>query len=95
MSIRPEVSWSVHCDWPGCEYQFEYDVFSVFGDGWDASEIVTEANGYLDEDNKRHYCENHRAVWESDLDDVAATPKPYLLILDENVYSERKVRLVT
>ncbi|NUO35607.1 MAG: hypothetical protein HOQ18_18390 [Dermatophilaceae bacterium] len=83
MSVRPEKSWSLWCDWPGCDYQFEDGDYSIFGDGHDAEEIVTEADGRIDRDGKRHYCHNHPATWASDHENGEPFPAPpYLLIHD-------------
>lgn len=83
MSKRPEPGWSLWCDWPGCGYQFEYAEYTIFGDGWDLEEIVTDADGRVSRDRTKHYCHLHLCVWASDHEDGDPfTQPPYLLIHD-------------
>ena len=83
MTRRPEVSWSLWCDWPGCKYQFEYGDYTFFGDGYSPEEIVTEDDGHVDRDGERHYCHQHPAFWASDYENGEPLPEPpYLLIHD-------------
>lgn len=84
MSTRAEPGWSVWCDFPSCSHQFEYGDYTIFGDGWDVDEVVTEADGLLSGDGK-HFCRDHPVVWQSDLEppDTTTPPAPpYLLIHD-------------
>lgn len=83
MSTREEKSWSLWCDWPGHEYQFENDDYSIFGDGYDPDEIVTESDGRVGTDGK-HYCSDHPCAWSSD-HEAGGEPypaPPFLLIHD-------------
>ena len=102
MSTREEKAWSLWCDWPGHEYQFEDADYSIFGDGYDADEIVTESDGRVGVDGK-HYCSKHPCTWESDHEHVAGRstdPEPYpappfLLIHDgNNAFEDGRVSLV-
>lgn len=82
MSTREEKSWSLWCDWPGCEYQFEYGDYSIFGDGYDADEIATESDGRVGVAGK-HYCSDHPCTWSSDYEKGETYPAtPFLLIHD-------------
>lgn len=98
MSTKPEPSWSLWCDWPDCDYQFESCEFTIFGEGWDPEEIVTDADGHLDRDGKRHYCDHHQTVWASDHENGEPFPEPpYLLIHDGDTDSgddDGKVSLI-
>ena len=79
---REEKCWSLWCDWPECDYQWEYGDFTIFGDGYDADEIVTDSDGLLGLDGK-HYCHRHPAIWASDHEQGEPFPDPpYLLIHD-------------
>lgn len=82
MSMREEKAWSLWCDWPGCERQFESYEYSIFGDGWDPDEIVRDADGRIGTDGT-HYCRQHPAVWASNHEDGQPfPPPPFLLIHD-------------
>jgi hypothetical protein len=97
---KPETSWSLWCDYPGCDYQFEAGDYNVFGDGWDAEEIVTDSDGRIGVDGK-HFCHRHPTTWASDHEPPDASPlpePPYLLIHDGDtanpIHDDGKVSLV-
>lgn len=95
MSKRPEKSWSLWCDWPSHEFQFESEDYSIFGDGYDAEEIVTDSDGHVGVDGK-HYCHDHPCTWESDYEAGEKYPAPpFLLIHDGNeAFEDGRVSLV-
>lgn len=99
MSKRVEESWSLWCDWPGCKTQFEYGDYSIFGDGWDAEDMLTDSDWRIGRDGQAHYCAKHPCVWASDHEDGEPFPEPpYLLIHDgdtaEPIEDDGKVTLV-
>jgi hypothetical protein len=82
MSKREEKCWSLWCDWPGCEFQFEYGDYTIFGNGYDPDEIASESDGWVGVDGS-HYCHNHLTAWASDYEDGEPFPgTPFLLIHD-------------
>ena len=90
LSLKAEKSWSVHCDWPGCNHQFESGDYSVFGEGWEPDEIVTECDGWIGQVEGEHYCWQHLTIWSSDLEGNDADRPPvaeYLLIHDGETLS--------
>lgn len=83
MSKRQEPGWSLWCDFPGCQYQWEYSDYTIFGEGWDAEEIVRESDGWVSLGGTLHYCHQHVTAWASDHEDGSPFPEPpYLLIHD-------------
>ena len=88
LSLRAEKSWSIHCDWPTCDYQFESGDYTVFGDGWEPDEIVTECDGWVGQVDGEHYCYHHLVSWFSDHEDGEPFPtEEYLLIHDGDTVS--------
>jgi hypothetical protein len=84
MSKVPVKSWKIVCDWPECKDEFEYDMYSVFGDGWDECELIDDSNWRQSADGEKHYCSKHPCQWASDLADGydEEPERPYLLIHD-------------
>lgn len=99
MSIKSKPYYWVECDFPDCGVSAqEGSDYTAWGDVDTAEETARDADWWTSEGGEQHYCDNHPAVWQSDLEQpeaVTPPPTPYLLLLDVDGDGCSAARLVT
>ncbi|MGZ4518912.1 MAG: hypothetical protein ACXVXP_00270 [Mycobacteriaceae bacterium] len=98
MSIKPIDCFTIVCDWPGCGADVMEDAdYSGWGDVDYLLETTSDSGWWTSTTAMSHFCNEHPAIWASDLEDGALPSRPYLLIHDgdtDNRDDDGKVTLV-
>lgn len=83
MSVRAVTFYKVVCDWPGCTATAQDEVeYAAWAQSDAAVAEAEDAGWWTGPRGVYHYCPEHPAVWEADLDEgISPEPdRPYLLI---------------
>ena len=83
MSVKRLTYYSLACDWPGCRSEPDYGDYSAWGEQGIAEEQASES-GWRSGEGDTHFCGNHPAEWDVDLEDGSKPLEgPHLLGSDE------------
>lgn len=87
MSFKAVTFYTIVCDFPDCDADFNKDdEYAAYASIDTMREVFNDADGSWWESafgKELHYCKDHRMQWASDQDEGDPEPeKPYLLIHD-------------